>query len=172
VPTARSSRTIAASAEELWNVVRDPHHLPRWWPRVTRVEDVEGDAFTEVMRTAKGRLVRADFTLERADEHDRALRWTQHVEGTPFARLLSSAETEVRLRPLAGGGATAAPSAGGAGARVGSDPTAASDPATEVTIELRQKLSGFFPRFGGFMVRRAAAATIEQALDGLERISG
>jgi uncharacterized protein YndB with AHSA1/START domain len=149
VPTARRSRTIAASVEELWEVVCDPHHLPRWWPRVTRVEDVEGDAFTEVMRTAKGKLVRADFNLVQADERERALRWSQRLEGTPFARLLRSAETEVRLTPAPAGGA-----------------------ATEVTIELRQSLTGFFPRFGGFMVRRAAAATIEEALDGLERISG
>jgi uncharacterized protein YndB with AHSA1/START domain len=169
VPTARRSRTIAAPAEELWEVVSDPHHLPRWWPRVTRVEDVEGDAFTEVMRTAKGRLVRADFTVERTDERERALRWTQHVEGTPFARLLSAAETEVRLTPVGQRGVEAPPSLGGeatAGDR------SASGGATEVTIELRQSLTGFFPRFGGFMVRRAAAATIEQALDGLERISG
>jgi uncharacterized protein YndB with AHSA1/START domain len=171
VPTARRSRTIAAPAGELWDVVRDPHHLPRWWPRVTRVEDVEGDAFTKVMKTAKGRLVRADFTVDRADEHEHALRWTQHVEGTPFARLLRSAETEVRLRPLGPARAQdpglAAPPAD---ATAGS-PTAG-PAATEVTIELRQSLTGFFPRFGGFMVRRAAAATIEQALDGLERISG
>ncbi|HEX4186948.1 MAG TPA: SRPBCC family protein [Solirubrobacteraceae bacterium] len=174
MPTARRSRTIAAPAGELWDVVRDPHHLPRWWPRVTRVEDVEGDAFTEVMKTAKGRLVRADFTVDRADEHEHALSWTQHVEGTPFARVLRSAETEVRLRPL---GAAGAGDAVGAGARADgpaapSDDATAVRPATEVTIELRQSLTGFFPRFGGFMVRRAAAATIEQALDGLERISG
>jgi hypothetical protein len=43
---------------------------------------------------------------------------------------------------------------------------------TSVTLELQQSLNGFFPRFGGFMVRRAAAATLEEALDGLERISG
>ena len=63
VPTARRSRTIAAPVEELWEVIGDPHHLPRWWPRVNRVEDVEGDAFTEVMTTAKGKVVRADFKL-------------------------------------------------------------------------------------------------------------
>jgi uncharacterized protein YndB with AHSA1/START domain len=159
VLTARCSRTIAAPADELWLLVRDPHHLPRWWPRVTRVEDVEGDAFTEVMRTAKGRLVRADFNLVQADEDQRALRWSQRVEGTPFGRLLKSAETEVRLTPLDARAATDG-SHGNSGV------------ATEVTIELRQSLTGFFPRFGGFMVRRAAAATIEQALDGLERISG
>jgi uncharacterized protein YndB with AHSA1/START domain len=162
VPTARCSRTIAASADELWEVVRDPHHLPRWWPRVTRVEDVEGDAFTEVMRTTKGRLIRADFNLVQADEQQRALRWSQRVEGTPFGRLLKSAETEVRL----------APAAEQAQAAFGEPAAGASGAATVVTIELRQALTGFFPRFGGFMVRRAAAATIDAALDGLERISG
>jgi len=146
VPTARRSRTIAASVEELWELIGDPHHLPRWWPRVTRVEDVEGNAFTEVMKTAKGKSVRADFELVESDPHAHSLRWEQRLAGTPFARLLSSAETEVSLEP-------------------------AGD-ATSVTIELRQTLTGFFPRFGGFMVRRAAAATIDEALDGLERISG
>jgi uncharacterized protein YndB with AHSA1/START domain len=152
MPTARLSRTIAAPADELWEVVRDPHHLPRWWPRVTRVEDVDGDAFTEVMTTAKGRLVRADFNLVHSDERGRALRWAQRVDGTPFSRLLASAETEVRLTPVAAH----------EDSRV----------ATEVTIELSQTLAGFFSRFGGYMVRRAATATIAEALDGLERISG
>jgi uncharacterized protein YndB with AHSA1/START domain len=163
VPTARCTRTIAAPADELWLLIRDPHHLPRWWPRVTRVEDVEGDAFTEVMRTAKGRLVRADFNVVQADEGERALRWSQRLEGTPFERLLSSAETEVRLTPVEPGD-PGPPAADGTPGSSGA--------ATQVTIELRQSLTGFFPRFGGFMVRRAAAATIEQALDGLERISG
>jgi uncharacterized protein YndB with AHSA1/START domain len=146
VPTARRSRTIAASVPELWEVIGDPHHLPRWWPRVNRVEDVEADAFTEVMKTSKGKFVRADFRLLESDPHSYTLTWQQLVEGTPFARLLSAAETHVSLEPVAEG--------------------------TTVTIELRQTLSGFFPRFGGFMVRRAAAATLEEALNGLERISG
>ncbi len=147
MPTARRSRTIAAPVEEVWELVRDPHHLPRWWPRVTRVEDVEPDAFTEVMRTRKGHVVRADFNVVEADEGARTLCWSQRLAGTPFARLLSSAETRVQL-------------AGAGAAR------------TEVTIELRQALTGFFPRFGALMVRRAAASTIDEALDGLERISG
>ena len=148
MPTARSSRMIAAPAQQLWDVVSDPHHLPRWWPRVSRVEDVSGAAFTEVMMTAKGRVVRADFELVASDELGRSLVWAQRVQGTPFARLLRSAETEVSLR------------AGGAASE-----------GTEVTIELRQALNGVLPRLGGFMVRRAAAATIEAALEGLERIS-
>jgi uncharacterized protein YndB with AHSA1/START domain len=146
VPTARRSRIIAAQAQELWEVIADPHHLPRWWPRVARVEDVEGNAFTEVMKTAKGKTVRADFELVDADEGSGTLRWEQRLAGTPFGRLLSSAATMVSLEPAPEG--------------------------TRVTIELRQTLTGFLPRFGSYMVRRAAVATIEEALDGLERISG
>src|ERR1700736_4640683 len=77
VPTARRTRTIDAPLQELWEVVRDPHHLPRWWPRVNRVEGVEGDAFTEVMTTAKGRVVRADFNVVLADRAAGTLRWAQ-----------------------------------------------------------------------------------------------
>jgi uncharacterized protein YndB with AHSA1/START domain len=189
VPTARRSRLIKAPADELWAVIRDPLHLPRWWPRVTRVEDVEGDSFTEVMRTSRGKLVRADFRFVKSEEPARALSWEQQVEGTPFARVLKAAETEVWLEPVAG----AAPGAPGAEARssppaavaepprpgatdeaAGTDQGAATDQAatTEVTIELRQTLNGFLARLGGYMVRRAAAATLEEALDGLERISG
>jgi uncharacterized protein YndB with AHSA1/START domain len=153
VPRTRRLRTIAAPVEEVWEIVRDPHHLPRWWPRVERVEDVSGDAFTEVMRTSKGRVVRADFERLRVDEAERALSFSQRVQGTPFARVLRSAETQMRLAPVAP-----------------ADPQLAAE-ATEVAIELRQALSGFFPRFGAFMVSRAAGATLEEALDGLERIS-
>ena len=53
MPTARVSRTIAAPPEQLWRILSDPYHLPRWWPRVTRVEDVADGAFTEVMKTRK-----------------------------------------------------------------------------------------------------------------------
>jgi uncharacterized protein YndB with AHSA1/START domain len=148
MPTARRTRTIAAPIEQIWELVGDPHHLPRWWPRVTRVEDVDEGAFTEVMRTSKGKTVRADFNLVQHDPVAHSLTWAQRVEGTPFARLLGAAETEVRLAPLVSSSAE-----------------------TEVTLELRQTLTGFFPRFGGFMVRRAAARTLEDALESLERIS-
>ena len=154
MPTARRSRMIAASVDELWEVMRDPHHLPRWWPRVTRVEDVQEGAFTEVMKTSKGKVVRADFQLVEADEDARSLKWEQRVQGTPFGRVLRSSETVLRL--VAAGELR--------------DPVGR--PATEVTIELRQTLTGFVPRFGGYMVRRAAKATIDEALDGLERIGG
>jgi uncharacterized protein YndB with AHSA1/START domain len=169
MPTARRSRTIAASATDLWAVISDPHHLPRWWPRVIRVEDVHEGAFTEVMRTRKGKTVRADFDLVQADEATGTVRWQQRLEGTPFAAVLGSSETELRLARVEAAGAASAAEA------------------TEVTIEMRQELSGGraakprsapsgFGRFnlswGGRLVRRAATATIDEALDGLERING
>jgi uncharacterized protein YndB with AHSA1/START domain len=169
MPNARRSRTIAAPAADLWDVISDPHHLPRWWPRVTRVEDVHEGAFTEVMRTRKGKTVRADFDLVQADEASRTVRWEQRIEGTPFAAVLRSSETELRL------------------VAVGDAGTAAVGEATEVTIEMRQELSGGrvakpqrglrgFGRmnmgWGARLVSRAATATIDEALDGLERISG
>jgi carbon monoxide dehydrogenase subunit G len=199
MPTARRSRTIAAPAEELWQTIRDPHHLPRWWPRVSRVEDVTENAFTEVLSTSSGKYVRADFTLLESDEHARRLRFQQRVENSPFARLLRSAETSVWLTdasthagPSTGSPLAVAPGAGDSAddLRFGSDAEGATAPrgdypsaatsrsasdgraATEVTIELRQTLNGFFSRFGAFMVRRAAAKTLEEALDGLERIGG
>jgi uncharacterized protein YndB with AHSA1/START domain len=177
VPTARRSRTIAAPAQELWELVRDPHHLPRWWPRVMRVEDVEADAFTEVMKTRKGKLVRADFNVIVGEGDERTLTWVQRVEGTPFASVLKSAETELRFTPVTAEAARAF-AAGGEQALAGSAGAAR----TEVAIELRQEMASgstryspflaIAPRLGGHMVRRAAAATLDEALDGLERISG
>ena len=42
---------------------------------------------------------------------------------------------------------------------------------TRVTIAQRQKLEGY-SRTGGFMLRRATAKKLDEALDGLERIFG
>jgi uncharacterized protein YndB with AHSA1/START domain len=150
MPTASRTRTIAAPSDALWETIRDPHHLPRWWPRVNRVEDVTETEFTEVLITGAGKYVRADFTLAVCDERERRLCWEQRLEDSPFARLLKSAETEVRLKDLRDGPSEK----------------------TEVTIELRQALNGFFSRFGAYMVRRAANKTLDEALDGLERIGG
>lgn len=201
--TVQRSRTIAASPEDLWDVLGDPHHLPRWWPRVSRVEAVEQDAFTEVLTGPSGKIVRADFKLLE-QVHRQRIVWSQQVENTPFARVLRSAETEITLAGDSEGHATrslaleghAAGSlvsegdatrsmaleghaAGGLADGHGEHPTV-----TEVTIELRQELQGFSPkagsgswigglsRFGSPLVRRAARSTIDEALDGLERIVG
>jgi uncharacterized protein YndB with AHSA1/START domain len=169
LPTAQRTRTIAASQQELWDVLGDPHHLPRWWPRVNRVEAVtltgtgEFDAFTEVLMSGKGKMVRADFKRLEAVPLQRVV-WAQQVENTPFARILTRAETEISLSP-----SFARAVVGNSPARKGleGDP-----PATQVTIELRQTLHGFLARLGSHLVRRAAYSTLDEALDGLERIVG
>jgi uncharacterized protein YndB with AHSA1/START domain len=145
VPTTRRSRTIGATPEQVWRTVCDPHHLPRWWPRVQRVEGVDRERFTEVLATDKGRSVRADFRVleSRAPE---VRRFRQELAGSPFERLLRSAETTIRLAP------------DGAGA-------------TRVTVEIRQRLRGM-GTVGGFMVRRATRRVADEALEGLDRVHG
>ena len=139
---AQRSRTLPASQQELWEIVSDPHHMPRWWPGVDRMEGVEDDSFTQVLKTKRGRPVRADFRVVRS-EPPSTRSWAQDVAGTPFERVLTESVVEVRLEPAAGG--------------------------TEVTISQQQKLRGY-SRTGGLLLRRATDSKLDEALDGLARI--
>ncbi|MDQ3722837.1 MAG: SRPBCC family protein [Actinomycetota bacterium] len=145
MPTVRRSRTLGATPEELWAIIGDAYHLPRWWPRVTRVEGVEGDAFTQVLTTAKGVPVRADFRVVESAAPS-ARRWEQQLVNTPFERILMEYTGEIRLGPV-------------------------SDAATGVAITLAQRLRGL-GLLGGFMVRRAGRRQLDRALDGLEALVG
>jgi uncharacterized protein YndB with AHSA1/START domain len=144
VPSARRSRVIPAAPEDLWRTVGDPHHLPRWWPRVERVESVDGTGFTELLRSDKGATVRADFRLLERREPS-LIRWSQDVEGTPFERVLRGAETTIALAPADGG--------------------------TIVELRLVQRLTGV-ARLGGFMVRGATGKQLSDALAQLNRLHG
>lgn len=143
MPTTRVSRTLAASPEAVWDVVSDPWHQARWWPRVVRMEAVEDGAFTQVLGTARGRGVRADFRVLET-EPVRRLCWEQQLEGTPFERLLAEAVTAVELAPADGADATT------------------------VSIELRQQLLGW-SRLVPFLFKRAARRQLAEALEGLDR---
>jgi uncharacterized protein YndB with AHSA1/START domain len=141
VPRTARTRTLRARPDAVWDVVGDPHHFPRWWPRVERVEAVDGGRWTKVFMTRKGRPVRADFEL--VDSRPPQLRaWRQEVEDSPFERVLGDSVTEVRIEPV--------------------------DDGSSVTIEQRQKLRGL-ARLGRFLVRRATRRVLDEALDGLER---
>lgn len=142
--TAHRSRTLPASQQQIWELVADPHHMPRWWPGVTRMEGVEEDRFTQVFKTKKGRPVRIDFrVLESEPPWSRT--WEQEIAGTPFERVLNESIIAVSLQPVDGG--------------------------TEVTISQQQKLRGY-SRTGGFMLRRATRSKLDEALDGLAQICG
>lgn len=132
---------MAASPTEVWELVADPHHLPRWWPGVVRVEEASALAWTKVLTTDKGKTIRADFTREAAEE-PRRLVWRQELLESPFERILREARVEVRLEPDDGG--------------------------TRVSLTAVRKLRGI-SRFGGFLVRRATRRQLDEALDGLAR---
>ncbi|MGI8506187.1 MAG: SRPBCC family protein [Solirubrobacteraceae bacterium] len=144
MPTTRRTRTLRASQQQVWELVNDPHHMPRWWPGVTRVESVEEDRFTQVFTTKRGRPVRVDFRVLDSDP-SWGCAWEQEIGGTPFERVLNESIIEVGLEPVDGG--------------------------TEVTISQQQKLRGY-SRTGGLMLRHATRSKLDEALDGLERVCG
>ncbi|MEA2474165.1 MAG: hypothetical protein QOE06_2080 [Thermoleophilaceae bacterium] len=145
MPRISRARTVPATPDEVWEVVSDPYHLPRWWPRVERVEEVTGDAWTKVMMSPRGRAVRSDFTLEETEAPRRML-WRQEVDESPFERLLTESTIEVQLEP---DGAER----------------------TRVKLTADQSLRGK-SRFGGFMFRRATKRNLDEALNGLKRAFG
>jgi uncharacterized protein YndB with AHSA1/START domain len=140
-------RRIAAPTTALWDVVSDPYHLPRWWPRTQRVENVTGAtprdrSWTQVLETKDGRGIRADYRTVDAVAGER-FAFEQTVEGTPFERFVRSARTEIKLEPQDSG-------------------------ETKVTLALDQRLRGL-SRLGSPMMRRALGRTLSEALAGLER---
>jgi uncharacterized protein YndB with AHSA1/START domain len=146
LPRISRRRTIDASPEAVWSLVSDPYNLPRWWPRTTRVENVERtkagkrSQWTKVLETADGRGVRADYRCLGSAENKHYV-WEQQLGETPFEKILRSSTLEIKLEP-AGEGA-------------------------EVRLTSRQRLRGL-SRLGSPMMRRATKRTLEDALDGIE----
>jgi uncharacterized protein YndB with AHSA1/START domain len=147
MPRVSRRRTIAASPDDVWELVSDPYSLPRWWPRASRVENVDRkDAgrrseWTMVLETSEGRGVRADYRCVSSARGERYV-WEQVIAGTPFERHLRTSKVEIALR----------------GGQSG----------VEVAIASEQKLRGM-SRLGSPMMRRGQGAILEQALDGVER---
>jgi uncharacterized protein YndB with AHSA1/START domain len=142
MPVSARHRVVPAAPERVWEVIEDPHHMPRWWPGVRRMEEVGHDRWTQVFMTKRGRPVRADFRLL-SSEPLRRRSWEQEIPGTPFERVLSESVTDVVLEAVDGG--------------------------TQVTISQRQRLRGS-ARTGGFLLRRATRRKLDEALDGLSSL--
>src|SRR5260221_12887256 len=147
MPRITRRRMIAAPPEDVWRLISDPHSLPRWWPRTSRVENVEQKSagrrsqWTKVLETSEGRGVRADYRCLSSAENERSV-WEQQLEGTPFARHLRSSRIEIALRDRDGG--------------------------TQVDLSSVQSLKGM-SRLGSPMMRRGQGAILDEALDGIER---
>ena len=142
MPTVTRSRTIAAPQQQVWDLVSDPYHLPRWWPTVQRVEDVSDDAWTTVATSSRGRAVRFDWSRVYIDPPERIV-WRQELDQTPFERFMRESITGVILAP-------------------------AGD-ATKVELRIVRKLRGL-ARFGGIQMRRAVRRELDAALDGLQAV--
>jgi uncharacterized protein YndB with AHSA1/START domain len=136
---------IGADRSSVWEVISDPHHLSRWWPKVVRVEAVQersrgtGTLWTKVLRTKAGRDVRADFRCLYSKKPT-AYAWEQEVEGSPFAKVFRSAVT-----------------------RIGLDEA---DRGTIVELKVEQRLRGM-SRLGSFMLKRATTTQLDEALEAL-----
>jgi uncharacterized protein YndB with AHSA1/START domain len=140
---ARRETVVAASPEEVWKVVSDPAQLPRWWPGVTRVEDATPEAWTSVLSSPRGKVVRADYSRVEAVPDERIV-WRQEVQGSPFERILASAVTTVSL-------------------------TGEGEAGTRATLLLEQRPRGW-ARFAPIQFRVAGSRQVKGALGGLEAL--
>ena len=136
MPTVTCSRTIPARQTELWELLSDPHHQPRWWPNVERMEAVGEDGFTQVLTTRRGKPIRADFAVI-AYHPPSMVVWEQQLPGTPFARVLRESVMQVDLGPTGD--------------------------ATVVTLSHRLTPRGY-SRTGGFLIGRDTSKQLEAAV--------
>lgn len=146
--TIKRSRVIKAPLADVWKVIEDPHQMPRWWPRVERMEGVDETRFTQVFKTKRSRTVRADFRLLASEPPGEQYAsghrtWTQDVEGTPFEPVLRESITEIAVDPV--------------------------DDGARVTIAQRQRLRGY-SKTGALAMRSVTAKRLDEALKGLERL--
>ncbi len=140
MPTVTRTSAVAAPRERVWELVSDPHSLPRWWPRVQRVEEVSADAWTKVLTSDRGKPVRADYSRV-AEQPPELLEWRQELAETPFERILSEARLVIRIE-------------------------GAAESSSEVTLTAVERLRGL-SRLGTFMVRRATGKRLDEALERL-----
>lgn len=139
MPVVKEQRGFDAPLERVWKLVSDPYSLPRWWPRVQRVEEVSDEGWTMVLLSDRGKPVRADYTLARAQPME-LLEWQQELEETPFERMLSRSQLVIELEWDEDAGATA------------------------VALRSTERLRGL-ARLGSLMVRRATRKRLKQALE-------
>ncbi len=143
MPTVKRERALSAPPERVWAVARDPERLPQWWPLVSRVEEADQGAWTTVMTTARGKTLRADYTVLESVEPERLV-WRHELEESPFERIMSDSRYQLVLEPEGDG--------------------------TRVELAHRTRLRGF-ARFGVIQIRLATRKTLDRALEGLATLA-
>jgi len=141
-------KVVPVAPDRVYDVISDPRRLKEWWPRVTRVEDVDGKPgaartrWTSVMAADSGRKLRMDYRCTAATRPER-YEWEHELEGTPFEDHMVRQMTEVRLKPAGDG--------------------------TEVSLTANHTLRGS-ARLAGFMMRKTQREMLDRALDSLVQV--
>ena len=149
MPRVTRRRTVEAPVPDVWKLVSDPYALPRWWPRVSRVEDVDArqggrrSQWTKVLETQHGRGVRADYRCVSSAEPERYV-WEQQLENSPFAKHLKESTVEIELH-------------------------AAGEGETRVVMTSVQTMRGM-SRLGGWLMRKGQRDILDSALAGIEEV--
>lgn len=142
----KRTRVIGASPEAVFDIISDPRRLHEWWPRVNRVENVDGPAgrdrtrWTNVLAADSGRRLRLDYRCIAAARPKRYM-WEHELEGTMFEEHMKSQTTEILLEPQAD--------------------------STELTVISINELRGS-ARIAGFTMKKSQRELLDQALDSLE----
>lgn len=148
MPKVTRKKLLPADPDRVYDVISNPRRLKDWWPRVFRVEDVDGKSgaartrWTNVMAADSGRKLRMDYSCTDAKRPER-YSWEHELEGTPFEKHMSSQTTELRLVPSGDG--------------------------TLVELTASHTLRGS-ARLAGFMMKKTQRQMLDQALDSLESV--
>lgn len=148
MPKVKRTRLVDASPEAVYDVISDPRRLEDWWPRVDRVENIDGGAgkdrtrWTNVLAADSGRRLRLDYRCTAASRPKRYM-WEHELEGTMFEEHMKSQTTEILLEPEGEG--------------------------TEMTVVSINELRGS-ARIAGFTMKKSQRELIDQALDSLEKV--
>jgi uncharacterized protein YndB with AHSA1/START domain len=148
VPSVTRKKVLPAGPDKVYDVISDPRRMKDWWPRVTRVEDVDGKPgrsrtrWTNVLAADSGRKLRMDYCCISATRPER-YEWEHELAGTPFEEHMVRQATEVNLRPASGG--------------------------TEVILTATHTLRGS-ARIAGFMMRKTQKQMLDAALARLTAV--
>ncbi len=148
MPSVSRKIVLPADADRVYDVVSDPRRLKDWWPRVSRVENVDGKPgtartqWTNVLAADSGRKLRMDYRCIGATRPERYV-WEHELSGTPFEEHLQNQTTEIQLSPGEGG--------------------------TEITLTASHTLRGS-ARLAGFMMKKTQKQMLDQALAALATV--
>lgn len=148
MPKVKRTRLVDASPEAVYDVISDPRRLEDWWPRVDRVENIDGGAgkdrtrWTNVLAADSGRRLRLDYRCTAASRPKRYM-WEHELEGTMFEEHMKSQTTEILLEPEGQG--------------------------TEITVISINELRGS-ARIAGFSMKKSQRELIDTALDSLQEV--